>query len=157
MIGLLPCVEPLLPCEIVPGPQGRSAGLRCRAYACLRTFCQISYCELHIPQTLYYDVDPFLFYIMCEVDHIGCHIVGYFSKVRFHSLRLLLLLTAEVIGASLAVQEKFSEDGYNLACILCLPPHQRKGYGKFLIQFCKLGLVLVSLFFLCRRVDCILI
>ena len=47
---------------------------------------------------------------MCEVDHIGCHIVGYFSK------------------------EKCSEDGYNLACLLCLPPHQRKGYGKFLIQ-----------------------
>jgi GNAT superfamily N-acetyltransferase len=64
-------------------------------------------------QTLYYDVDPFLFYVMCEVDSIGCHIVGYFSK------------------------EKCSEDGYNLACILSLPPHQRKGYGKFLIQFCK--------------------
>eukprot|EP01052_Picozoa_sp_SAG31_P004835 SAG31_NODE_205_length_20397_cov_19.191152_3_plen_206_part_00 len=62
-------------------------------------------------KTLYYDVDPFLFYIMCEVDHVGCHIVGYFSK------------------------EKCSEDGYNLACLLCLPPHQRKGYGKFLIQF----------------------
>ena len=63
-------------------------------------------------KTLYYDVDPFLFYVMCEVDSIGCHIVGYFSK------------------------EKCSEDGYNLACILSLPPHQRKGYGKFLIQFC---------------------
>ena len=34
------------------------------------------------------------------------------------------------------VQEKSSEEGYNLACILTLPPHQRKGYGKFLIQFC---------------------
>ncbi|CAE7902525.1 unnamed protein product, partial [Symbiodinium sp. KB8] len=62
-------------------------------------------------KTLYYDVDPFLFYIMCEVDEFGYHIVGYYSK------------------------EKYSEAGYNLACILTLPPYQRKGYGKFLIQF----------------------
>jgi histone acetyltransferase MYST1 len=34
-------------------------------------------------------------------------------------------------------QEKHSEEGYNLACILTLPPYQRKGYGKFLISFCK--------------------
>ena len=32
-------------------------------------------------KTLYYDVEPFLFYIMTEVDDQGCHIVGYFSKV----------------------------------------------------------------------------
>ena len=32
-------------------------------------------------------------------------------------------------------KEKHSEDGYNLACILTLPPYQRKGYGKFLIAF----------------------
>jgi len=32
-------------------------------------------------KTLYYDTDPFLFYILCEVDRIGYHIVGYFSKV----------------------------------------------------------------------------
>ena len=30
-------------------------------------------------------------------------------------------------------KEKCSEEGYNLACILTLPSHQRKGYGKFLI------------------------
>ena len=30
---------------------------------------------------------------------------------------------------------RFSADDYNLACILTLPPHQRKGYGKFLIAF----------------------
>lgn len=61
-------------------------------------------------KTLYYDVDLFLFYVMCEVDERGAHIVGYFSK------------------------EKHSEEGYNLACILVLPPYQRKGYGKFLIS-----------------------
>ena len=32
-------------------------------------------------------------------------------------------------------QEKMSEEGYNLACILMLPCYQRKGYGKFLISF----------------------
>ncbi len=32
-------------------------------------------------KTLYYDVEPFLFYIMTEVDANGCHFVGYFSKV----------------------------------------------------------------------------
>jgi MOZ/SAS family len=32
-------------------------------------------------KTLYYDVDPFLFYIFCEVDQDGYHILGYFSKV----------------------------------------------------------------------------
>jgi histone acetyltransferase MYST1 len=62
-------------------------------------------------KTLYYDVDPFLFYIFCEVDQEGYHILGYFSK------------------------EKNSTEGYNLACILTLPPYQRKGYGRFLISF----------------------
>ncbi|QHO33508.1 Histone acetyltransferase of the MYST family [Arachis hypogaea] len=31
-------------------------------------------------KTLYYDVDLFLFYILCECDDLGCHMVGYFSK-----------------------------------------------------------------------------
>lgn len=62
-------------------------------------------------KTLYYDVEPFLFYILTECDNRGCHIVGYFSK------------------------EKDSPDDYNLACILTLPPYQRKGYGKLLITF----------------------
>lgn len=62
-------------------------------------------------KTLYYDVDPFWFYIMCEIDERGAHIVGYFSK------------------------EKFSEEDYNVACILTLPPYQRRGFGKFLISF----------------------
>ena len=32
-------------------------------------------------KTLYYDTDPFLFYVMTECDEFGFHIVGYFSKV----------------------------------------------------------------------------
>ncbi|ROT85943.1 putative histone acetyltransferase Tip60 isoform X1 [Penaeus vannamei] len=62
-------------------------------------------------KTLYYDTDPFLFYVMTEYDNRGYHIVGYFSK------------------------EKESSEDYNVACILTLPPYQRKGYGKLLIEF----------------------
>lgn len=61
-------------------------------------------------KTLYYDVSPFYFYVLCEVDGEGVHPVGYFSK------------------------EKASPDDYNLACIMILPPYQKKGYGRFLIQ-----------------------
>jgi histone acetyltransferase HTATIP len=62
-------------------------------------------------KTLYYDVDPFLFYCMCTRDQHGCHLVGYFSK------------------------EKESVEGYNVACILTLPQYQRKGFGRLLIAF----------------------
>lgn len=37
-------------------------------------------------KTLYYDVDLFLFYVLCECDDRGCHMVGYFSKVKFTML-----------------------------------------------------------------------
>lgn len=33
-------------------------------------------------KTLYYDVEPFLFYVMTESNELGCHFVGYFSKVK---------------------------------------------------------------------------
>lgn len=62
-------------------------------------------------KTLYYDTDPFLFYIMTIFDDDGFHIVGYFSK------------------------EKESSEDYNVACILTLPSYQRMGYGKVLIEF----------------------
>lgn len=32
-------------------------------------------------KTLYYDVEPFLFYVLTQNDGKGCHLVGYFSKV----------------------------------------------------------------------------
>ncbi|CAL1540343.1 unnamed protein product [Lymnaea stagnalis] len=62
-------------------------------------------------KTLYFDTDPFLFYCMCEQDLRGYHLVGFFSK------------------------EKESAEDFNVACILTLPPYQRKGYGKLLIEF----------------------
>lgn len=33
------------------------------------------------------------------------------------------------------LQEKESTEDYNVACILTLPPYQRRGYGKLLIEF----------------------
>ena len=62
-------------------------------------------------KTLYYDVEPFLFYVMTENDQFGCHFVGYFSK------------------------EKRPSSLNNVSCILVLPIHQRKGYGQYLIEF----------------------
>jgi len=62
-------------------------------------------------KTLYYDVEPFLFYVMTMADSDGCHMVGYFSK------------------------EKNSFLNYNVSCILTLPPYQRQGYGRLLIDF----------------------
>lgn len=60
-------------------------------------------------KTLYYDVDPFMFYVLCEQSPVGYHVVGYFSK------------------------EKQSVEN-NLACILTFPQYQRTGYGKLLIS-----------------------
>lgn len=75
-------------------------------------------------KTLYYDVEPFLFYILTECDDKGCHMVGYFSK------------------------EKYSPDNYNLACILTLPCYQKKGYGRFLIAFCMIFEIIIIFQFL---------
>ncbi|KAM4691525.1 histone acetyltransferase KAT7 isoform 5-T5 [Rhinophrynus dorsalis] len=62
-------------------------------------------------KTLYYDVEPFLFYVMTEADNTGCHLIGYFSK------------------------EKNSFLNYNVSCILTMPQYMRQGYGKMLIDF----------------------
>lgn len=75
-----------------------------------QNLCLLAKCFLD-HKTLYYDTEPFLFYVMTESDERGHHIVGYFSK------------------------EKESSEDYNVACILTLPPFQRKGYGKLLIEF----------------------
>lgn len=67
-------------------------------------------------KTLYYDVEPFIFYVLTEREDIPqklpqFHLVGYFSK------------------------EKLNSTDYNLSCILTLPIYQRKGYGQFLMDF----------------------
>lgn len=34
-------------------------------------------------------------------------------------------------------QEKHCQQKYNVSCIMILPQYQRKGYGRFLIDFSK--------------------
>ncbi|KAG5361714.1 Histone acetyltransferase KAT7 [Yarrowia sp. C11] len=66
-------------------------------------------------KTLYYDVEPFMFYVLTENDPFGCHFVGYFSKEK---------------------QQPYKTTGTNnVSCILTLPIFQRKGYGQLLIDF----------------------
>lgn len=62
-------------------------------------------------KSLFYDVEPFLFYVMTETDEIGARFVGYFSK------------------------EKRSPKDYNVSCIMTLPVRQRQGWGNLLIDF----------------------
>lgn len=62
-------------------------------------------------KSLFYDVEPFLFYVMTEVDDNGARFVGYFSK------------------------EKMSPKDYNVSCIMTLPVRQRQGWGNLLIDF----------------------
>ncbi|PAV74284.1 hypothetical protein WR25_24824 [Diploscapter pachys] len=62
-------------------------------------------------KTLYYDVEPFLFYVATKLEYDGFHFVGYFSK------------------------EKYSAQKFNLSCIVTLPCFQGQGYGRFLIDF----------------------
>merc|ERR1719447_873291 len=62
-------------------------------------------------KTLYYDVEPFLFYVLTRNDEKGSHLVGYFSK------------------------EKHCAQKYNVSCIMTMPNYQRKGYGRLLIDF----------------------
>ncbi|XP_008293734.1 histone acetyltransferase KAT7-like [Stegastes partitus] len=73
-------------------------------------------------KTLYYDVEPFLFYVMTEADNTGCHLVGYFSK------------------------EKNSFLNYNVSCILTMPQYMRQGYGKMLIDFSEYRRCVMNLF-----------
>jgi hypothetical protein len=65
-------------------------------------------------KSLFYDVEPFLFYVITESDSIGARFVGYFSK------------------------EKQSPKDYNVSCIMTLPVRQRKGWGNLLIDLSEL-------------------
>ena len=61
-------------------------------------------------KTLYYDVNPFLFYILTERDERGCQLVGYFSK------------------------EKDSPQDHNLACIMTMPQVRQSRARAFLFS-----------------------
>lgn len=61
-------------------------------------------------KTLFYDVEGFNFYVVCECDDNGAHIAAYFSK-------------------------EVNSSAYNvLSCITTLPPYQKKGYGNLCIS-----------------------
>jgi histone acetyltransferase SAS3 len=101
-------------------------------------------------KTLYYDVEPFLFYIMTENDEFGCHFVGYFSKEKrgcgppppmsprnsFEDNQ-----DSQARSGADADQEVSASDpalsnpGNNVSCILVLPVHMRRGFGRVLIEF----------------------
>ena len=71
-------------------------------------------------QTLYFDVEPFLFYVLTVWDAQGAHLVGYFSKEKHAAPR---------------DNSGLAQIRNNLSCIMVLPQYQRKGYGRFLIEF----------------------
>lgn len=49
-------------------------------------------------KTLYFDVDPFLFYVLCEVDERGYHPVGYYSKEKYSDVGYNLGKVSECSG-----------------------------------------------------------
>jgi histone acetyltransferase MYST1 len=61
-------------------------------------------------KSVHADCSIFLFYVLAEYSGGKWHVCGYFSKVRY-------------------------VDECNLNCILVMPYLQRRGYGKFLIDF----------------------
>lgn len=101
-------------------------------------------------KTLYYDVEPFLFYIMTENDEFGCHFVGYFSKEKRGPTPPPLLDTktagdedeepqanggADQPAYNSSTDPALSSPGNNVSCILVLPVHMRRGFGRVLIEF----------------------
>lgn len=99
-------------------------------------------------KTLYYDVEPFLFYIMTENDEYGCHFVGYFSKEKrgcgpppqanphasFED-EPDSQANGGVDLAGDATDIALNSPGNNVSCILVLPVHMRRGFGRVLIEF----------------------
>lgn len=111
LVGL-PRIVPAAPRARAPRSLARlssACSAHARAPRCAQNLCLLAKLFLD-HKTLYFDVQPFLFYAICTCDDQGAHIVGYFSK------------------------ERVSAEDYNLACILTLPCYQRRGYGKFMIS-----------------------
>ena len=55
-------------------------------------------------KTLYFDVEPFLFYVLTEVDRMGCHIVGFFSKVCVQCLCVCVCVQCLCVCVYVCVQ-----------------------------------------------------
>ncbi|KAF4555016.1 Histone acetyltransferase mst2-like protein [Elsinoe fawcettii] len=98
-------------------------------------------------KTLYYDVEPFLFYVMTENDEFGCHFVGYFSKEKRglgppptkQPNTSFAGSAHSVAGADDTTPASdpniFLNPGNNVSCILVLPIHMRRGFGRTMIEF----------------------
>lgn len=67
-------------------------------------------------KTLYYDVEPFLFYVLTVTDSNGPSFAGYFSKQK---------LFAGIQNTPIN----------NVSCIMTLPLPEYKGLGQYLISF----------------------
>ncbi|GKT13802.1 histone acetyltransferase [Aduncisulcus paluster] len=74
-------------------------------------------------KALFYEVEAFLYYVMCRKDEYGYHMVGYFSK------------------------EKESEN--ILSCIATVPCYQGCGYGRKLALFYEVEAFLY--YVMCRK------
>uniref|UniRef100_A0A8H7Y3Q1 Histone acetyltransferase n=1 Tax=Psilocybe cubensis TaxID=181762 RepID=A0A8H7Y3Q1_PSICU len=88
--------------------KGQSMAIRHQIYC--QNLCLLSKMFLD-HKSLFYDVEPFLFYVITQMDDLGGHFVGYFSK------------------------EKRCPKDYNLSCIMTLPVRQRQGWGNLLMDF----------------------
>ncbi|KAI5256748.1 hypothetical protein E4T42_01406 [Aureobasidium subglaciale] len=94
-------------------------------------------------KTLYYDVEPFLFYVMTENDEFGCHFVGYFSKEKRDWSAPADPRASINIGPEPRIEDAQANSGANstdspgnnVSCILVFPVHQRHGFGRTLIEF----------------------
>lgn len=63
-------------------------------------------------KTLYFDVEPFLFYILCEVDKQGAHLVGCFSKVMVPDNMTMTCAFDIIKQLSLST-------GYHVSAVVC--------------------------------------
>jgi len=59
---------------------------------------------------VFYDISSFNYYVLCECDENGAHIVAFFSR------------------------DNKWDGNHILACIMVLPPFQNRGYGTLLIS-----------------------
>lgn len=58
-----------------------------------------------------------------------------FLRVHYHAFSPSLESLS--LTLSFPLQEKHCQQKYNVSCIMILPQYQRKGYGRFLIDFSK--------------------
>ena len=87
------------------------------------TWCgdHMMWCESHMWYELHVHV------------HVLLQVVWSATYIVFLSLSLSLFCAR--VHTHTHTQEKHSAQNYNLSCILILPHHMRKGYGRMLIDF----------------------